>query len=64
MDYKKSYSIHFKASYFFFIFYFILLFVFICIERKFYLSVGFSGQNNLVTCGADLEQAKKVFTKK
>jgi len=26
--------------------------------------VGFSGQNNLVTCGADLEQAKKVFTKK
>lgn len=26
--------------------------------------VGFSGQNNLVTCGADLEGAKRVFTKK
>ena len=32
--------------------------------RKFYLSVGFNGQNNLVACGADLADAKKVFTKK
>ena len=32
--------------------------------KFFNFSVGFSGQNNLVTCGADLEQAKKVFTKK
>ena len=26
--------------------------------------VGFDGQNNLVSCGADLDQAKKVFGKK
>ncbi len=26
--------------------------------------VGFKGQNNLVPCGPDLEQAKKLFCKK
>ena len=30
----------------------------------FFFSVGFNGQNNLVTCGPDLEGAKRVFTKK
>ena len=39
-------------------------FVFYCVSLFLFFLVGFDGQNNLVSCGADLDQAKKVFGKK